>query len=48
MSEFFHNLSMQALNRSDHRTEIKFDPVNNLLITEARRFKNKFEEQNLS
>ena len=55
MGEFFHNLSMQALNRSDDRIEIKFDVVNrlnkninNLLITEANRFRNKFEEQNLS
>ena len=50
MGEFFHNLSMQALNQSDDRIEIKFDVVNrlnkninNLLITEANRFRNKFE-----
>ena len=51
MSEFFHNLSMQAFNQSDHRIEIKFDAINklnkninNLLITEPKRFKNIFEE----
>ena len=55
MSEFFHNLSMQALNWSDDRIEIKLNAVNrlnkninNLLITEANRFRNKFKEQNLS
>ena len=51
MSEFLHNFSMQALNQSDHRIEIKFDAlnklnknINNLLITEPKRFKNIFEE----
>ena len=54
MSEFFHNLSMQAFNQSDDRIEIKFGTVNrlnkninNLLTTEANSFRNKFEKQNL-
>ena len=46
MSEFFHNLSMQALNEMEDRVKLKFDAKNdlnksidNLLITEARKFK---------
>ena len=46
MSEFFHNLSMQALNKMDNRVKLKFDAINdlnkninNLLITEANKFK---------
>ena len=30
MSEFFHNLSMQALNRDDDRINIKFDMIEEL------------------
>ena len=46
---------MPALNRTDDRIKIKFDTVNRLNkninclpIAESNRFKNKFEEQNLS
>ena len=46
MSEFFHNLSMQALNEMDNRVKLKFDAISdlnkniyNLLITEANKFK---------
>ena len=46
MSEFFHNLSMQVLNEMDDRVKLKFDAINdlnkninNLLITEANKFK---------
>ena len=46
MSEFFHNLSMQVLNEMDNRVKLKFDAINdlnkninNLLITEANKFK---------
>ena len=46
MSEFFHNLSMHALNEMDNRVKLKFDAINdlnkninNLLITEANKFK---------
>ena len=30
MSEFFHNLSMQALNEMDNRVKLKFDAINDL------------------
>ena len=30
MSEFFHNLSIQALSQSDNTIIIKFDPINTL------------------
>ena len=30
MSEFFHNLSMQALSRDDHRINIKFGAIEGL------------------
>ena len=46
MSDFFHNLSMQALNEMYDRVKFKFNAINdlnkninNLLITEANRFK---------
>ena len=46
ISEFFHNFSMQALNEIEDRVKIKFDAINdlnksinNLLITEANKFK---------
>ena len=46
MSEFFHNLSMQVLNKMIDRVKLKFDAINdlnkninNLLITEANKFK---------
>ena len=46
MSEFFHNLSMQALNKMIDKVKLKFDAINdlnkninNLLITEANKFK---------
>ena len=46
MSDFFHKLSMQALNEMDDRVKLKFNAINdlnkninNLLITEANRFK---------
>ena len=46
MSEFFHNLSIQALNKIEDRVKLKFDAINdlnksinNLLITEASKFK---------
>ena len=46
MSEFFHNLSMQVLSEMDDRVKHKFDAINdlnkninNLLITEANKFK---------
>ena len=46
-SEFFHNLSMQALNQMDNRVKIKFDAINdlnkniknNFLTTEANKSK---------
>ena len=46
VSEFFHDLSMQALNEMDNRVKAKFDAINdlnkniyNLLIVEANKFK---------
>ena len=46
MREFFYNLSMLALNEMDNRVKLKFDAINdrnkninNLLITEANKFK---------
>ena len=39
MSEFFHNLSMQALSRDDHRTEIRFDAITALNASLKKLFK---------
>ena len=46
MSEFFHNLSVQALDKMGDRVKLKLDAINdlnkninNLLITEANKFK---------
>ena len=46
VSEFSHDLSMQALNEMDNRVKAKFDAINdlnkniyNLLIVEANKFK---------
>ena len=46
MSDFFHNLSLQGLNEMDDRVKLKFyaisdlnKNINNLLITEANKFK---------
>ena len=46
MGEFFHNLSMQALNEMEDRLNLKFDAINDLnksinilLITKASKFK---------
>ena len=51
MNEFFHNLSIQALNQLVDRIEIQFDAINkliksinNLLITEAHKFRKQPEE----
>ena len=51
MNEFFHNLSMQALNQLVDRIEIQFDAINklnkninNLLITEVYKFRKQSEE----
>ena len=51
MNEFFHNLSMQALNQLVDRIEIQFDAINklnksinNLLITQAYKFRKQSEE----
>ena len=47
MTEFFQNLSLQALNELDETTNIKFDAINelnksinNLLMNEANKFIN--------
>ena len=54
MSEFFQNLSLQALNELDEMTNIKFDAINelnksinNLLVDEANKFINQ-KNQRLS
>ena len=54
MSEFFQNLSLQALNELDEMTNIKFDAINELnksinilLMVEANKFINQ-ENQRLS
>ena len=54
MSEFFQNLSLQALNELDEMTNIKFDAINelnksinNLLMDEANKFINQ-KNQRLS
>ena len=43
MSEFFHYLSMQALDEMDDRVKLKFDAINelnkNIIITETNKFK---------
>ena len=48
MTEFFQNLSLQALNELDETTNIKFEAINelnksinNLLMDEANKFINK-------
>ena len=39
MSDFFHNLSMQALSRDDDRTEIRFDAITALNASLKKLFK---------